>query len=137
MGIVPHCGDFQLAGLIPACHLDGQATLLLYISLDHLGGNAPGKLPVLAAFKQHRHHQAGIAPRCNPHEPGVVLHGVSMAQALCQGVLMVCALPVLSAKPIPSRWALLAVPIAVGTLAMASVMISQFLESRGTRVSWL
>src|SRR5215471_16208745 len=45
---------------------------------------------------------------------------------------MVCALPVFPAKSMPCKWALPAVPSGVGTFAMASVMMSQFLGSMGT-----
>src|SRR5690349_8357439 len=86
MRIVPHGGNLYRAGRAHTGNLDRQAPLLIHVGFDHLGGNAAGKLTVLAAFKQHGHHQAGIAPRGNAHEPGVVLHGVSMAQALRQGV---------------------------------------------------
>ena len=50
-------------------------------------------------------------------------------------LLMICALPVLPAKSTPCKCALPAVPRGVGTFAIASVMISQFLGSMGTLTS--
>src|SRR5579871_754054 len=80
VGIIPHAGNFH-GPTFDARYLGRNTALLFYVSLDYLGGNAAGKLAMLAAFKQDRHYDAGVAPGFHAHEPGIVLHGVRVTHA--------------------------------------------------------
>src|SRR6202521_4435692 len=68
-GIGPHAA---LPHLARGRHLGRLTSLLIDVSLYHLGRQTRRQLPVLSAFEQHTHNDVRIAPRREPHKPPVL-----------------------------------------------------------------
>ena len=109
-----------------------DASLLLHVGGDDLGGHTSGQRSVLAAFEQARDDDFRIAPRGDANKPAVVLElalllGAHLGLELVGDGLRAAGLAgevdaVAGARYPPCR-------SAMTTLAMASVMVVQFSSS--------